>query len=322
MKTTFLSLVCIIFLSGCASTPQTGCPSNKVWYQPGISAEQTKRDLAVCQNEALVYGRSYSPIPADSAGQAIALGMLASSAESSRENKIIQTCMISKGYSLVGTNSPLLSNNTYDGEIREVSNSKMLSGAIYTGTQKFSLNSGMWLPEGTGKMTLTNGTTLEGEWQEGYFAKGKLTGSNGTTIEGKFKNGQLVKGKVRSPDGSELTMEWDNGHYDQEGTEVEPDGTKYVGVWKYGGKSSGTITWKDGRGYKGDWTDIEGKADLPDGEGEMTWPDGRKYVGDFRNGKRDGGGKMNYADGHVEEGLWRDDKFIGAVITGSVTNAH
>jgi hypothetical protein len=31
---------------------------------------------------------------------------------------------------------------------------------------------------------------------------------------------------------------------------------------------------------------------------------------------------MNYADGHVEEGLWRDDKFIGAVITGSVTNAH
>jgi lipoprotein NlpI len=104
----FLSLVSIIFSSGCASEPQTGHPSNKAWYQAGISAEQTRRDLADCQNEALVNGRSYSPIPADSAGASIALGMLASSAENSRENQIVQTCMTAKGYSLVNTNSPLL----------------------------------------------------------------------------------------------------------------------------------------------------------------------------------------------------------------------
>lgn len=110
MKTTFLSLVCIIFLSGCAS-PKTGCPSNQVWYQPGKNTEQTKRDLAACQNEALVYGHSYSPIPADSAGRAIALGMIDAGFESHRENKIVRTCMIAKGYKIVGTNSPLLSNN-------------------------------------------------------------------------------------------------------------------------------------------------------------------------------------------------------------------
>lgn len=104
----FLSLVGVIFLSGCASEPQTGHPSNKAWYQAGISAEQTKRDLAECQYESLVNGQSYSPIPAATAGQAIALGMLASSAENSRENQIVQTCMAAKGYSLVNTNSPLL----------------------------------------------------------------------------------------------------------------------------------------------------------------------------------------------------------------------
>jgi TPR repeat protein len=107
-----LSLVGIILLSGCASSePQTGGTSKQSWYQAGISAEQTRRDLADCQNEALVNGRSFSPIPAQDAGASIALGMLASSSEKSRQNQIVQTCMAAKGYSLVNTNSPLLTNS-------------------------------------------------------------------------------------------------------------------------------------------------------------------------------------------------------------------
>ena len=107
MKTTFLSLICIIFLSGCASTPPTGCPSNMAWYQPGVSAEQTRRDLAACQYEALLYERRTS-IQADSVGQAMLLNMVASSAENNRQNQMIQVCMAAKGYSPVKTNSPLL----------------------------------------------------------------------------------------------------------------------------------------------------------------------------------------------------------------------
>ena len=95
-----LSLASIIFLSGCTSTPQTGHPSSMAWYQADISVEQTRRDLADCQNESLVNGRAYSPIPAQDAGASIALGMLASSAENNRENEIVQTCMIAKGYSV------------------------------------------------------------------------------------------------------------------------------------------------------------------------------------------------------------------------------
>jgi len=50
-------------------------------------------------------------IPAQDAGASIALGMLASSSENSRQNQIVQTCMVAKGYSLVNTNSPLLANS-------------------------------------------------------------------------------------------------------------------------------------------------------------------------------------------------------------------
>jgi hypothetical protein len=44
----------------------------------------------------------------------------------------------------------------------------------------------------------------------------------------------------------------------------------------------------------------------------MTWPDGRKYVGEFREGRMDGRGVLSYPDGKVEDGLWKEGKFIGA----------
>jgi hypothetical protein len=71
---------------------------------------------------------------------------------------------------------------------------------------------------------------------------------------------------------------------------VDSDGTKEVGTWNHDGtRSGGTITWNDGREYKGDWKVMNAFAELPDGQGKMTYPDGK-----------------------VEEGIWKDGKFIGA----------
>jgi hypothetical protein len=83
------------------------------------------RDLTDCQNESLVNGHAYSPIPAATAGQAIVLGMFASSAENNRENNIVQSCMIAKGYSLVKTNSPLLTSSQQT-ELDSTINEKLL----------------------------------------------------------------------------------------------------------------------------------------------------------------------------------------------------
>jgi len=98
----------LIYVAGCASAPPpTGHPSNMAWYQPGVSAEQTERDLAACQYYAMVNAGGYS-VQGDTVGQTMVLGMFAQSAQQSRENQMVQTRMTALGYSLVKTNSPLL----------------------------------------------------------------------------------------------------------------------------------------------------------------------------------------------------------------------
>jgi lipoprotein NlpI len=97
----------LIYIAGCASAPPpTGHPSNMAWYQPGVSAEQTGRDLAACQYYAMVNAGGYS-VQGDTVGQTMLLGVIAQSAQQSRENQLIQSRMIALGYSLVKTNSPL-----------------------------------------------------------------------------------------------------------------------------------------------------------------------------------------------------------------------
>jgi hypothetical protein len=100
------ALVAIAILNqGCASNSP---PKNILWSTPpGTSEEQFRRDVAACKNEALVNGRAYSPIPANTAGEAIVLGMFASSAENNREFQIFTTCMEAKGYVMeIDTNAP------------------------------------------------------------------------------------------------------------------------------------------------------------------------------------------------------------------------
>ena len=145
-----------------------------------------------------------------------------------------------------------------------------------------------------GILLLRGGSTYEGEVTDGKpSGQGTLTDANGTHQWGMWHDGNA---------------------YTLRGTWVAPDGTTEVGTWNLDGTPSGwTITWKDGRQYKGDWKLVEGAAELPDGTGEMNWPDGRKYVGQFHNGTMDGPGKMTYPDGNVEEGNWKQGRFLRPV---------
>jgi len=145
-----------------------------------------------------------------------------------------------------------------------------------------------------GILLLTGGSTYEGEVADGRpSGQGTLTDANGTHQWGVWRDGNA---------------------YTLRGTWVAPDGTTEVGTWNLDGTpSGGTITWKDGRQYKGDWKLVEGAAELPDGMGEMNWPDGRKYVGQFHGGTMDGPGKMTYRDGNVEEGNWKQGRFLRPV---------
>ena len=45
--------------------------------------------------------------------------------------------------------------------------------------------------------------------------------------------------------------------------------------------------------------------------GTFTWSNGNKYVGEYKDSKRTGQGTYTHADGTVEEGIWKDDEFLG-----------
>ena len=105
----FCLLIALALATGCSS-PLTGCSSNQWWYQEGKSPNQTMRDLAACQNQALVNGQSFSIGNTDNAaGRAVAAGMINAGFDRKRENQIVRTGMLAKGYTLIDKNSPLLS---------------------------------------------------------------------------------------------------------------------------------------------------------------------------------------------------------------------
>ena len=41
------------------------------------------------------------------------------------------------------------------------------------------------------------------------------------------------------------------------------------------------------------------------------WPSGAVYVGEFRNGDRHGKGTHTYPNGQVDQGIWKNNDFVG-----------
>ena len=172
-------------------------------------------------------------------------------------------------------------------------------------------------PEGRPAGALLNGAandssalTLGG----GTNARQSLVAPDGTVYQGEVKDGKPNGfGTLTDTKGTYQKGEWRNGAvYRVSGTCVLPDRTKEAGTWNNDGTTcGGTIWFPDGRIYKGDWVIVDGKADLPYGMGAMSWPDGRQYAGHFVNGKMDGVGKMTYPNGKTEDGLWKQDAFVG-----------
>ncbi len=69
------------------------------------------------------------------------------------------------------------------------------------------------------------------------------------------------------------------------------------------------ITYKDGYShtiYEGEWKD-----DKRNGRGKLTWANGDVYEGDFKNDKRNGRGKETYDNGDFYEGEFKNGKVHG-----------
>ena len=95
-------------------------------------------------------------------------------------------------------------------------------------------------------------------------------------------------------------------------------GDKYVGEHKDGlAYGQGTYFFVNGDKYIGEW-----KENKEHGQGTYTWKKSEnKYVGEWKNGKINGQGTKTFADGTIEEGIWKDGKFMYAKKTTSTSNS-
>ena len=122
---------------------------------------------------------------------------------------------------------------------------------------------------------------------EGEIKNGKMDGLGvliypygGKSVVGEWKDGKEWNTKHRNKDGKLI---W-NFEMEKNGlvTITYPDGDKYVGEFKDGGKNGqGTFTWSDGKKYVGEY-----KEDLMNGQGTISWSNREKFVGEWKGGKQ------------------------------------
>ena len=143
-------------------------------------------------------------------------------------------------------------------------------------------------PSGKGQFTNNQGTIWKGEWKKGEIKFGKMTLTDGSNYEGEFDDSMPNgKGTLVQNLGDDVRGKWSgnfiNGSLNGKG-EFE-----YLGGFNNGDKFIGDF--KDG--------EMEGK-------GEYIWTHGKKYVGEVTNNSITGYGVETLSDGTVTKGKFKD----------------
>ena len=144
-------------------------------------------------------------------------------------------------------------------------------------------------PHGPGTMRWTDGGWYRGQWEQGLrHGKGVMRyGSAHST----WSDGDVFEGLWRLDqigDGFEGTMTF-------------ADGGLYTGKWFQGLQHNGGVhTYPNGDVFEGNFR----QGARRDGHGKMVYANGDVYVGQWVADRRHGEGKMDYASGDVYVGQW------------------
>jgi len=161
-------------------------------------------------------------------------------------------------------------------------------------------------PNGSGKLTYSNGNKFEGYWKNGEpSGEGTFSWSDGRKYSGFFKNGE--------PNGK--------------GTYTSSDGTKKTGMWKDTKQKS---SWYQKIESSGEYEDKKyGILSYRKENARWGWFDygdekkDGKYIGGIKNMKPNGFGTFTYGAGKWKgdqyEGMWKDGKFNGK---GTLTRSN
>jgi len=142
------------------------------------------------------------------------------------------------------------------------------------------------VPDGPGKITYSNGATLQGIFANGVpNGEGDFESPGGFSFKGTFVDGQPVNGVATYPDGSSYTGAFAQGLPAGEGAFTTPGRVERAeGTWAAGVLTSGTVTFRDGTRYAGA-LDASGKVNGP---GRFELPDGSVLTGTFVDGNYSG----------------------------------
>lgn len=200
---------------------------------------------------------------------------------------------------------------------------------------KTGLRSSCWF---VSSVKTTNNRWYENGYYEGEFNRstipytrsGKGTFYSGPLeyYEGLWKDDELYYGKYINFDET-YEGEFNGFSYKGKGKKTDKHAT-YEGIFSDHDSFYGTITFKDGRIFIGNWED-DGPTDygylkLPDGaiydgwfdegslngHGTFVFPDGSHYIGHFVDGQFDGYGVFRGKNGMIQEGLFSKNKLVKA----------
>jgi len=154
-----------------------------------------------------------------------------------------------------------------------------------------------------------------GQWMNGKrHGQGKLVWVNQAVYEGDWKNDKLDGyGKLVWTSGMKYSGEWKDNKFHGCGTLTYKNGKKYEGSWrnnKFHGIGMLTYAPQDTRkriSYTGEWK--QGKRD---GLGKMEWRNSAEYQGEWRQGKRSGMGQHRFPNGEMYIGSWSNGRRDGA----------
>jgi len=128
--------------------------------------------------------------------------------------------------------------------------------------------------------------------------------------------------------GYKYVGEWKDDNMHGQGTYVHgPEskwaGDRYVGQWKNGNMhGQGTYVYAPESKWAGDKYVGQWKNDEYNGQGTYSSKKtGAKFEGEWKDGNMHGQGKKTYGNGTVEEGIFKDDKFMYAKKPSSSSNS-
>ena len=154
---------------------------------------------------------------------------------------------------------------------------------------------------------------IDGEWYKGNWVndqrqgKGTNYSANGDLYEGQWKAGARHGfGVLTKVNGQVSKGLWENGRY------VGTGNNNYGCISGNCDNGYGVYNWRTGEKYAGYW-----KNKKRSGEGTNYWKSGDKYTGVWRNNLQHGYGKFIFANGKVQQGFFRQGKYVGKKISKS-----